>query len=147
MRASAERGGIGEHTFFLDKCLGTSDVRLALTAIGARVEVLLDHFEQDVPDHEWIKELGRRGWVILSKDRHIRSNALEVRALLESGTAAFILNSAEMNGSAMAAAYQSAMPTMLRFLRKYQRPFIATVTATGAVKHLINYGKLQDRLR
>jgi hypothetical protein len=48
-----------------------------LRAAGARVEVHIDHFPQDAADADWIPEVGRRGWVLITKDENIRRNPLE----------------------------------------------------------------------
>ena len=44
----------------------------ALRAAGAQVEIHDDNFPQGALDVEWLPEVGRRGWVLLPKDREIR---------------------------------------------------------------------------
>ncbi|MGH7152226.1 MAG: hypothetical protein ACREIU_16085 [Planctomycetota bacterium] len=39
---------------------------------GARVEVHDEHFARDARDEEWLGEVGRRGWVVPTKDQRIR---------------------------------------------------------------------------
>jgi hypothetical protein len=57
----------------------------ALRAQGASIEIKTDHFEPDTPDVDWLPVVGSRGWVILSKDKHLRHNLLELVRLLKSG--------------------------------------------------------------
>lgn len=49
------------------------------------------HFAQDAPDTEWLPVVGQRGWVLLTKDKKIRSNALERSAPQQGTIAAFML--------------------------------------------------------
>ncbi len=53
-------------TFFLDYQIGRFVVAEALRAAGAAVEVHIDHFPQATPDTEWIPEVGRRDWVLIT---------------------------------------------------------------------------------
>ena len=132
--------------FFLDRCLGKGDVRQALLVAGARVEIFDAHFDQDTDDVAWLREVAKRGWVVLTKDKHLRSNPLEVRALFESGTATFVLSSGEVSGPQMGIAYVKALPDMLRFLAKLQKPFVASVTSSGRVHIVENYSTLIRKL-
>jgi hypothetical protein len=58
--------------FFLDRSVGKRRVAESLRARGALVELHDDHFAKDVPDSEWIAEVIRRGWIIVTKDKWIR---------------------------------------------------------------------------
>jgi hypothetical protein len=120
-----------ELTFFVDKCLGTRVVPNALRARGVDVEVKTDHFAPDTKDTDWLLEVGKRGWVILSKDKHLRHNYLEIVSLLESGTASFLLTSGNFTGEEMANAFVKALPDIKRMLRKFSAPFVASVTKAG----------------
>jgi hypothetical protein len=44
-----------------------------LAAEGLRVELHDDHFPQGTPDVVWLTEVGKRGWIVLTKDTRIRS--------------------------------------------------------------------------
>src|SRR5262245_33850140 len=79
--------------FFTDKNLGLATVPNALRAVGEKVELKTDHFDQDAPDTEWVPKVGARGWIILSADKELKHNLIEIVALLKSGTHSFILTS------------------------------------------------------
>ncbi len=66
--------------FFIDWCLGKT-VANALVKAGALIEHHGNHFNQDTPDIEWLTEVGDRGWVVLTKDKAIGNNALELKAI------------------------------------------------------------------
>jgi toxin HigB-1 len=45
----------------------------------------------DTPDEEWIGEIGRRGWIAVSRDARIRYSPLALSVLMECGTQLFVL--------------------------------------------------------
>jgi predicted nuclease of predicted toxin-antitoxin system len=110
----------------------------ALRNAGASIELHKDHFVHDEKDTVWLEECGRRGWIVLTKDRNIRYNLVERQALLDSGVAAFVLTSGQMNGAEMAHAYIKALPKITSFLEKYALPFIARVHKDGRVEMWID---------
>lgn len=120
-------------TFFVDRSLGARDVADALRAAGELVEIHDDHFAPDTPDVTWLSIIGRRGWVVLTKDDRIRRHPLELAALESSGVAAFILTAQSVTGADMAKLFVAALPRIHAVLRTRSRPFIATVTAAGQV--------------
>lgn len=80
--------------------------------------------------------VGRRGWVILTKDRQIRSNQIEIVALLKSGAPCFALVAADMTGDEMGASFVRALPHIKQLIRRNAVPFVATVSRSGAVSML-----------
>ena len=79
------------YRFFVDRALGGSVVPMGLRKAGLEVEVHDDHFAQNTPDQEWLPEIGKRRWVLLTKDMRIQTNAIERRTLLDNKVAAFML--------------------------------------------------------
>jgi len=73
-----------ELVFFTDRDLGRQ-FPATLRAAGVRVERHDDHFGPDTLDEEWIGEIGRRGWVAVTRDARIRYSplALSVRSINE----------------------------------------------------------------
>lgn len=128
MRRTSER-----LTYFIDRSLGSFDVADALRKIGILVEVHDDHFAQDTTDATWLTEVGRRGWIVLTKDSRIRRHPLETAALLGAGVAAFIVTAGGLTGKEMAELISAAMPRIERVVAKQARPFIATITRGGEV--------------
>ncbi|MEZ5963459.1 MAG: hypothetical protein R3F56_06395 [Planctomycetota bacterium] len=125
-----------EPVLFLDACLGSTSVPAALRAHKVRVELLQDHFDASTPDHEWLSEVGRRGWVVLTKDQRIRRRRVEFDALLAARVAAFVLTSGNLSGAATAEAFARAYPRIRKKLRDYAIPFVAGVDAKGRVTML-----------
>jgi hypothetical protein len=106
----------------------------ALRAAGARVEVHDDHFRQDCLDQEWLIEVGRRGWVVLTKDARIAYRPLERLAVVEAGVRMFALVAGNLAGHDMAAIFVKALSPMRRFCGLHDPPFIAKVYRDGTVK-------------
>jgi hypothetical protein len=81
----------------------------ALRRSGCSVEIHDQHFHQAAKDTDWLPEVGRRGWVVLTKDRQIRTRQNELIALLSAGVAAFVLTAADLSGPEMASAFVRAL--------------------------------------
>jgi predicted nuclease of predicted toxin-antitoxin system len=132
--------------FFLDRSLGKEKVAGALRAAGAHVEIHDLHFSPDARDDDWLQEVGRRGWVVLTKDKHIRRRATELAALRNARVSAFVLTSGNLTGEEMAAAFVRALKRMRRVAAQNRPPFIATVTRDGSVSILLS-AKMLGRKR
>jgi hypothetical protein len=117
--------------FFIDRSLGGRLVAQALRGAGAKVEIHDDHFPQDTPDVDWLTEVGRRGWVVLSKDERIRRNPLERAALKQAGVRAFFLTKQGLTGPEMAALFVQALKGMRNRAMSQPAPFIYTLSAGG----------------
>jgi hypothetical protein len=123
--------------FFVDAALGRVVVADALRAEGLSVTLHDEAFPQGTADEDWLPEIGRRGWILLTKDDRIRSSTAQRGILLRAGVRAFILSSANLPGPAMAEAFGAAAKRMLRLAAAERRPFIARLSPSGEVKLLV----------
>ena len=121
----------------MDRALGTVIVAEALRGAGCAVEIHDHHFPQNAKDTDWLPEVGRRGWVVLTKDHHIRTRQNELIALLAAGVAAFVITAGDLSGPEMARAFVRAAPKMKRMLVGQPRPFIARVSPAGVVTLIV----------
>jgi predicted nuclease of predicted toxin-antitoxin system len=128
------------YTFFVDRSLVGAFVAGALREAGHAVIAHDDEFEADARDVEWLHAVGKRGWVVLTKDARIRTNAIERGSLLSSKVAAFMLGRGDMKGPQMAATFIAALPRMAKVLRRWDLPLVATITAVGRVSVLYANG-------
>lgn len=126
-------------TFFTDRALGSVDVPTELREFGLTVERHRDHFNSDCEDRVWIPEVGRHGWVILTKDKSFKSRQLEVAALMKANTATYVLTSAGTTGAQNAAAFIAAMGQIFELLKRTPKPFPANVTPAGEVKLVLTH--------
>jgi hypothetical protein len=134
-------------TFFVDRSLGRVFVAAAFREAGHAIVVHDDEFEPDARDVDWLEAVGKRGWVVLTKDARIRTNALERDALLSSKVAAFMLGHGDLKGPQMAATFLAALPRMTKVLRRWDVPIIATVTADGGVSVIYANGARLERAK
>jgi hypothetical protein len=77
--------------FFVDHCLSPKYVQILGGLDLGDVTSLRENFAPDTPDVVWIKELGARGWILITKDRSQRSKPPERAALSSEGVSAFYL--------------------------------------------------------
>jgi len=120
--------------FFVDGSLGRRIIPEALRRAGEDARVHDDLFPQDATDETWLTEVGRRGWVVITKDTRIRYRAIETAALLSARVRAFVLTArGDLTGAEMAAIFLKALPAIRKLCAKHRPPFIARVSRDGGV--------------
>ena len=112
--------------FFVDRCLGRKIVE-ALRAEGLRVESHEDHFDDSAEDTHWIKKVGSKKWVALTKDSKIAKKQHERRAVIDANLRIFTLSNANLTGDQMIELFKKNLRNIGRFLNKHEAPFIACV--------------------
>ena len=120
--------------FFVDRSPGRRVIPNALRDAGARVELHDDHFSQDAQDQVWLAEAGKRGWVVLTKDKHLRYRAVETNALMSAKVRAFVLTArGDLSGLEIGETFVKALPRMRILCTTDLRPFVAHVSGDGSV--------------
>lgn len=122
--------------FFIDRCLGGKALPRALAENGVVAVSHDSEFPRDTPDDMWLKRAAARGWVVLTKDKRIRYNPMELDAVLANGGRVFVLTAGSLDGEGIAAAFLRAMPSIRKMLLGRRPPFIATVNGSGRVRLL-----------
>ena len=118
-----------------------------MRSAGAIVEAHVDHFPIDALDTEWLPEVSRRGWVVVTKDWGLNSNLLEQRAIAATDARVFILASGNYTGEQMATILVKALDRLQKFVRGNQAPFIARILSNGQVRMRQNQTKLRKLLK
>lgn len=113
--------------FFADRNLGVNVFPATLRAEGITVHVHQDHFPQDAADVDWMPEVARRGWPILSHDIRISRDRLEVEAIMTSGAAVFCLAGGHHTAEEKARNVLCCLPQIASVLARTTPPFIARV--------------------
>lgn len=103
---------------------------------------MADHFDQDTVDAVWLEEVGAKRWIVLSKDKNLTHNHIEIVALLKSNTYSFILTSGSVTGAEMASAFATALPQILGIIATKPAPLVATVSKGGNVRVTHTYAEL-----
>ena len=122
--------------FFIDRSLGKKVIAEKLRQSGAQVEIHDDYFLQDAQDEDWISEVGKRGWVVLTKDDRIRYRPTALEAYRRHKVRVFVFGSGEMKAEEMADAFVNALPKISRFALKKTAPFFARISRSGSVSPL-----------
>lgn len=115
-----------ETTFFVDRDLGKRFAAI-LGGAGLSVEWHDDHFPQKTPDEVWLREVTRRGWVVLTHDKKMRYTSRIRDEILGSGARVFIIRSARLTASQLAQVVVNSRTRVTRFLARHPAPFIAKV--------------------
>jgi PIN domain-containing protein len=118
-----------ELVFFTDRDLGRQFPAL-LRAAGVRLERHDDHFGADTPDEEWIGEIGRRGWIAVSRDARIRYSPLALSVLMESGTQLFVLVG-KLTTAEAAETFLKWRERIVETVVSEREPFIAKIRRDG----------------
>ena len=120
--------------FFVDRSLGRRIIPDALRSAGAQIELHDDHFPQDAQDQTWLAEAGKRGWVVLTKDKRLRYRTVETHALITAKVRAFVLTArGDLNGAEIGQIFVKALPVMKKLCATVPPPFVAHVSRDGSV--------------
>jgi predicted nuclease of predicted toxin-antitoxin system len=119
--------------FFIDRSLGVEPIRSELIDAGLAVEIHDDHFARDEDDRVWLRKVGERGWVVLTKDQRLRYRPLEIAALRASNARVFVLTAGNLRGIEIAAVFVTALRRIHRILHRQPGPFLARVSLSGQV--------------
>jgi len=84
---------------------------------------------------DWIKRVGRNGWIGLTKDKRIgrRAPGLERRWTYRYDARLFQLERGQASGERQGNAFLLALPGIKRLVLNHEPPFIARVSLTGRV--------------
>ncbi len=132
--------------FFVDRALGKNLVQILRNA-GANVEAHIDHFATNSPDVEWLPEVSRRGWIVLTKDANLGRTPSEQIAIASSNARVFVLAIGDASGEEMAQTFIKALDNIERFIKGNQAPFIAKVYQNSRVTIWQNHTKLLKMLQ
>ncbi|MBI2774083.1 MAG: DUF5615 family PIN-like protein [Chloroflexi bacterium] len=121
-------------TFFFDNNLSPVLVQ-GLRAFGEDVQHLRDSFAAEAPDTEWIPEVARRGWVVVTRDKHIRTRPLELDALRSHGLRVFIFSQKrDPDRWGWVELVVRRWLELKRFTETNGRPFVALIPEHGRIQ-------------
>ena len=132
-KRSATSSSPPEPVFFSDENLGRNIFPGRLREVGVALEVHFDHFPQGAPDTDWLPEVGKRRWVLLTIDARLRYNPLEQQAIPKHGVAAFVFTGGATHDE-KAAAFLAARGRIAGLLSRDRPPFIARIHNSGRVE-------------
>lgn len=110
----------------------------ALRTAGVVVHLHDDWFEQDTEDEVWLTEVGKRNWLVLTKDKWIRRRQLERDALLAADLKVFCFMSGNVPSTEMSEIVSNALPSIARVAESNQPPFIAGIYRDGSIRIILS---------
>ena len=111
--------------FFTDRDLG-KQFPAVLVAAGITVETHASHFPPATPDEEWLRVVGKRGWVAITHDRRIRYKPNELAAVIEH-KAALLVVVGKASLPELADSFVASYARIERFVAEHHAPYIAKV--------------------
>jgi predicted nuclease of predicted toxin-antitoxin system len=93
--------------------------------------VLEDYFESNVVDEEWLRFVGQKGWIAITKDKRIRYRSPALEVIRKEKVKLFVLSKGNITGLEMAEIIIKAIPRIKTFVTKHEPPFIVTMTKSG----------------
>lgn len=82
-------------------------------------------------DDIWLNECGKNGWIVLTRDKHIRRRRLEREALKASGVAAFALTSGAATAAETANTIERLLQKLVNMSVSEPKPFLFTFGLSG----------------
>jgi hypothetical protein len=111
--------------FFTDRDLGNAFPSL-LAQGGLEVQRHAQHFPPESSDEDWLRVVGERGWVAVTRDTRIRYKPNELGAVVRHRVALLVLVGKAPHAE-LARGFLRTLPRITRFLQRHERPFIAKV--------------------
>ena len=136
--AQPDAGGAADvpPTLFIDRDTWSHVLDNALRAAGIRFVAHREVFAPDAPDTQWIAEVGRRGWVVVTRDKNIRRRPNELRAVRDAGVLMFALTSGNLSAAETATAIIKAWPSITREAVQTSLPALFSISRSGQVRLL-----------
>lgn len=136
MNTAAPPDAAASPTFFIDRDLWSRRLDAALREAGIPFVAHRDLFAGDTPDVEWIAEVGRRGWVLLTRDQEIRRRPNELAAVRAARVHLFALTSGNLSAGETVALCVVAWPAVQRAVARHTAPAIFSITRGARVDWL-----------
>jgi PIN like domain len=138
-----------EFIIFLDESLhNCQPILKALEQMGVQYEKHGSRFSAGAPDSQWLPFVGEKHYALLTVDRKIRYNRLEIGSIIKYGVKAFVYTSGNFGGPLMGQILLKSTGRMKRIFKKNDPPFIATISQSGAIEMRYDKdGSIHDRKR
>jgi PIN like domain len=122
---------------FIDRSVPKS-VASALKMVRDDVRWLEDEFSHDIRDPDWLREIGSREWVVVTRDKRIRSRPGERTALMRAGVGCFcLIQGKDPTRWEYLKLIVSTLDEMEQLFRDTERPFLFGIGRTGIMRRII----------
>jgi len=104
--------------FFIDRSLGRGQVPDGLRKLGLDIVTLAERYgipaDEGISDETWLREAGRNGEIVLTKDYRIKSRPAELEAIKRNKVKCFCISSANISADEMIERFQINLQRMIR---------------------------------
>jgi len=116
---------------FIDRSI-PKGVAEALKQVREDVYWLEDKFRHDAKEPEWLEEAGRNGWLVISRDKKIRTRPGERQALIQYKVGCFCLTQKQaLSRWDYLKLLSGTLDEMERLFSETDRPFLYSVSRLG----------------
>lgn len=119
--------------FYLDRNLGKHLIADALRQADHAVEIHDDHLPIDAPDEAWIKLVGEKGWIALTKDKNIRYRYAELDAIKVYNARVVVIRAKNVTGADLAILLVKYHQRIQNFAARHTAPFVAALDRSGSL--------------
>ena len=106
----------------------------ALDKLGANYIAHHQRFAPDAPDEEWLAIAGREGWVVVTRDKHIRRRPTELEAFREHKVIVFVLAAGNASAVETADLITCLYGKIQKLATQAKPPAMYSVTRSGVSK-------------
>lgn len=108
----------------------------ALSLLGLAVEWHDRHFRPNTQDDVWLRDIGQKGWIVVTHDSHFLHNQGERQAFIDHRVACFLLSGGQADRWSKVRILAAAWEKIERILTTQQPPYVWRVFAKGRVRQL-----------
>lgn len=117
--------------FFLDRNLGSKQLKEALEKEGFAVRVHDEYFKPDEADEVWLADCGRRSWIAITPDRRILKDPVSMNAIGANNGRVFFLPQNNKNPVMWAPMLIENWAQIGRILLSWKAPFVGKLSPNG----------------
>ncbi len=111
----------------------SSSIRLGEELITSKIKFVPHHenFTPDCPDDEWLSVVGKKAWIVFTRDKNIRRKPNELQALKKNKV--IVLSSGQASAADTADLVVRLYPKLMRKLQNTKLPALFSVTLMGTI--------------
>lgn len=118
--------------FFFDNNLGKNLVE-GMRAFGEDVVHLKEEYPQDnVPDETWLKDIGEKNYILITRDERVRWNPAELCAFRTYRVGAFLLGGKKLDKWAIIQQLIQSWPQIKNLSDSTRKPFAFRIPPYGS---------------
>jgi PIN domain-containing protein len=112
----------------------------ALLQVRADFEVRYhqgERFRQDLPDDEWLHQVGPKRWIVFSFDAKWQDEAAAIEAIRQHKVGCFYLYGASSLGFHRLAGFVRSYEKVIKIVKTERRPYIYKINGRNQFKRLL----------